>query len=196
MKTFALLLVALLVVRPSAMAASDDTKAFTDHFYDDANIPSYVASVDDLIVAGEAKIYASIEDEKKDSQSPRAKTPNGILMVYTVTHTPKGVLVHFSTSRAPYLPMPLGKHIVGLFMARSGWPKPMMFAISDRQVFHAVWMMPEAKFAEIQKGRPELNAKTTNSAEVKSAFLKGLLRSAELNDQPPGPGASSGRGSS
>lgn len=125
--------IALLALLPSMMAgATEDTKSFVDHFHDDANIPSYVALVDGLIDAGEAKIYASMEDEKKDSRSPRARTPNGILMLYTVAHTPDGVLVHFSTSRAPYLPTALGKHIVGLFMARSGWPKPVMFSVSDR----------------------------------------------------------------
>lgn len=167
----------------SITAATDDTNSFVDHFYDDANIPGYVSSVDRLIDSGEARIYKSIDEEKKDAQSPRAKTSNGILMLYTVTHLPDGVLVHFSTSRSPYLPMVLGKHIVGLFMARSCWPKPALFQVSEHQVFHAIWMIPESQFAEFQKELPELRAKIRSSESVKLAFTRGLLRSAELEEQ-------------
>lgn len=170
---------------PARPDAADDSRNFIDHFHDDANASIYVSFVDKLIDTGEGKIHASMEDEKKDTQLPRAKTPNGILMLYTVAHTPDGVLVHFSTSRAPYLPTALGKHIVGLFMARSGWPKPAVFQISENQVFHAIWMVPESQFAQIRTALPELRAKIRNSEDAKTAFLRGLLRSQELDVAPP-----------
>jgi hypothetical protein len=197
MKILNLAFALLTVMSPPTFGAEDDTKAFVDHFHDEANIPMYVSLIDDLIAAGEARIYPSIEAEKKDPQSPRAKTQNGILMLYTVTHTPDGVVVHFSTSRAPYLPTAMGKHIVGLFMTRSGWPKPAMFTISEHQVFHAIWVVPPTQFAQIQGALPELRAKVKGSENAKAAFLRGLLRSGELNEgskPPPQPTAPKGRG--
>ncbi|MCM2275863.1 MAG: hypothetical protein NDI75_13825 [Candidatus Didemnitutus sp.] len=187
MKTLLLTITMLAMLSSATRGATDDTKSFVDHFHDDVNIPSYVALVDELIDAGEARIYTSVEEQKKDSRSPRAKTPNGILMLYTLTHTPGGVLVHFSTSRAPYLPTALGKHIVGLFMARSGWPKPAMFSVSDHQVFHAVWMVPEVQFVQIKAALPELREKTRKSEDAKAAFLRGLLRSRDLEEGPNQP---------
>jgi len=177
------------------IAFPNDTDYFVDHFHDEAAIPEYVKEVDELIDAGEHKTYSSMEAEAEDSRTPRTKTPNGILMLYTVTHTKEGVVIHFSTSRAPYLPIPLGKHMVGLFMARSGWPKPSMFSISEHQVFHAVWLIPEAQFAQIQASLPELRAKIRKSENAKTAFLRALIRSAELEketDQVPSPRPDSG----
>jgi hypothetical protein len=196
MKTLALSLALLALLSPRLVAAEDDTKSFGEHFYDEANIPAYVAAVDELIAAGEARIYASMDDERKDPKSPSAKTPNGIFMIYTVTHTPDGVLVHFSMSRPPYLATPLGKHMVGLFMFRAGWPKPMIFNISERRVFHAFWNIPEAQFAQIQAALPELRAKIKASADAKTAFMRGLLRAGDLQEAPiPTPPSSPGPGS-
>ena len=184
MKKLVLSMAMLTVLSAATPSAEDDAKTFVDHFYDNANIPSYVALVDNLIDAGEAKVYGSIDEEKKDPQTPREKSSNGILMLYTVAHTPDGVLVHFSTSRAPYLPMPLGRHIVGLFMARSGWPKPAVFQVSENQVFHAIWMVPESQFAQIQPALAGLHAKIRSSEDAKEAFLRGLLRSRDLDEKP------------
>jgi len=184
MKTLAISIVLLTLLQAPTARAEDDTKGFVDHFHDDANVPSYVAMVDKLIDAGEAKVYKSIEEEKKDSQTPREKSPNGILMLYTVAHTQDGVLVHFSTSRAPYLPMAFGRHIVGLFMARSGWPKPAVFQVSENHVFHALWMVPEAQFAQIQPALLGLRAKIRSSEDAKAAFLRGLMRAGDLEEKP------------
>jgi hypothetical protein len=198
MKTPAIFIVLFALFSSTMTAAEDDTKTFGEHFYDEENIPTYVALIDDLIVAGEARIYASMDDERKDPNAPGARTSNGILMLYTVTHTPDGVLVHFSTSRAPYLATPFGKHIVGLFMYRSGWPKPTVFSISENRVFHAIWMIPEAQFTQIQATLPELRATMKASENPKAAFVRALLRSGDLQEQPkqPAPAAAApvGRG--
>ncbi len=179
--------IALLALLPSAPGATSDTDTFIDHFHDDANVTACVTLIDQLIDAGEARIYASMENEKMDRPLPHVKTPSGILMLYSVAHTPDGVLVHFSTSRPPYLPSAFGKHLVGLFMARSGWPKPAMFSISDHQVIHAIWIVPEAQFAQIQATLPDLRAKIRKSESAKDAFLRGLLRAGDLESisQPP-----------
>lgn len=166
-------------------AGTDDTANFIAHFHDDVNIHGYVSLIDELIDAGEATIYASQEEQKKKNpELPRAKTDNGILMLYTLTQTPEGVMVHFSVSRVPYLPTALGRHIVELFMARSGWPKPAMFSVSDRQVFHAVLIVPEAQFRQIQTALPDLRARIRKSEDAKDAFLRGLLRAQELDGHP------------
>ena len=184
MKTLAYMVAVFVLLPFDLLRAADDTNSFVDHFGDAENILGYVALIDGLIDVGEAKIYASIEDEGKEHPLPRAKTQNGIRMVYTVTRTPEGVLVHFSTSRAPYLPTAFGKHIVGLFMVRAGWPKPTMFEVSERHVFHAYWVVPDAEFTQIQSALPQLRAKIRSSEDAKSAFLNGLLRSNELETEP------------
>ena len=70
-----------------------------------------------------------------------------------------------------------------------------MFSISEHQVFHAVWLVPEAQFAQIQGSLPELREKIKKSEDAKAAFLHGLLRSGDLKAgpspalQPTAPGA-------
>jgi hypothetical protein len=178
-----ILLLAALLLGASVEASEPapvGADTFAAHFYDDANVAEYFAKVDALIDAAEARIYASMEAEAEDKEPPRAWTANGILMLYTVTRTKEGVLIHFSTSRAPYLATPFGKNIVGLFMERSGWSKPAFFLMSDHRVFHASWTVPDAEFERIRDGLPKKRAQIREEKDQKAAFVRAVLKSKEL----------------
>lgn len=194
-----LLLLALVAAVPlfGQGAGKDAPDDFSSRFFEDANLADYVARIDALIDAGEAAIYASQEAETaaKD-HPPQAKTGNGVFMIYTVTHTPAGVLAHFSVSRPPYLATNLGKDIVSLFMIRSGWPKPTQFSVSQNQVFHAVWLVPEADFARIREMLPKARGDLRKDQPAKSAMLKAVLGAANLEaaSMQVGPSAPPARG--
>jgi hypothetical protein len=182
MGKFIILFIIFLPINISAQNVEQET--FINHFYDIENIEDYIKSIDTLIDTGESNVYDSLKEIQLNAAIPKIKSKNGISMVYTLTHTEIGVVIQFSISRTSYLPKPLGMNILSLFRKRSGWPAPMYYQVSKKQVFISDWIISNEDFKDVKKQLKQIRLKIrkdTNYEKIFGDAMKDTINLIESN---------------
>lgn len=156
----------------SGDASEREAKAFIDSFWESKQVAHYITTVDALIdrAVTDASADASASGQHK------ADTNNAVRVVISLTHRSDASVYHVSFSHRPYLASLLAKKFAGLVALRLGFAIPSKVMVSQNQVFHLEWSVPNSKEARdmLDAARKQLREETSTEDIANYVFLKTL----------------------